>query len=136
LASNIGIHFFDLLMWLFGKAACCEVHLNDSRRMAGYLELEHADVRWFLSVDVADLPFPPQPGLKTTYRSIKVDGKELEFTDGFANLHTLVYEKTLAGGGFGIEDARPSIELVHRIRTTKPTDKSDNLHPFLLERRS
>jgi UDP-N-acetyl-2-amino-2-deoxyglucuronate dehydrogenase len=74
--------------------------------------------------------------LKTTYRSIKVDGKELEFTDGFANLHTLVYEKTLAGGGFGIEDARPSIELVHRIRTTKPTDKSDNLHPFLLERRS
>jgi UDP-N-acetyl-2-amino-2-deoxyglucuronate dehydrogenase len=135
LATNIGIHFFDLLMWLFGKAVRCKVHLNDSKKMAGFLELKQADVRWFLSVDMADLPFPPQPGLKTTYRSIMVNGEELEFTDGFADLHTRVYEKTLAGEGFGIEDARPSIELVHKIRTTKLTDPPSFPHPFLVERR-
>ena len=116
-ATNIGIHFFDLLLWLFGDVQRCEVHVREKRRMAGILELQNADVRWFLSVEAADLPFSAAPGAKTTYRSITVDGTELEFTESFSDLHTAVYRDILAGGGHGIEDARPSIELVHAIRT-------------------
>jgi UDP-N-acetyl-2-amino-2-deoxyglucuronate dehydrogenase len=89
--------------------------------MSGTLELERANVRWFLSVNASDLPEPPQPGGKMTFRSITVDGKEIEFTEGFNDLHTRVYERTLAGDGFGIEEARPSIELVYRIRTAPLT---------------
>jgi UDP-N-acetyl-2-amino-2-deoxyglucuronate dehydrogenase len=135
LAANIGIHFFDLLMWLFGKSIHSEVHLKEKKRMAGFLELEHADVRWFLSVDTSDLPFPAQPGIKTTYRSIKLDGTELDFTEGFTDLHTRVYEKILSGQGFGIEDARSSIELVYRIRSATPENTPSHPHPFLTERR-
>ena len=134
LVTNIGIHFFDLLIWLFGAAVACEVHVRDARRIGGFLQLERARVRWFLSADSADLPFAPEPGVKTTFRSITVDGHEVEFSDGFTDLHTRVYEEILAGGGFGIDDARPSIELVHRIRST-PVDASpapDTLHPWLL----
>jgi UDP-N-acetyl-2-amino-2-deoxyglucuronate dehydrogenase len=114
--TNIGIHFFDLLMWLFGSVEKSEVHERDDVRAAGILELQRADVRWFLSVDPADLPFEVKPGGKTTHRSIEVNGSEIEFTDGFADLHTELYRRTLDGRGFGIDDARPSIELVHRIR--------------------
>jgi UDP-N-acetyl-2-amino-2-deoxyglucuronate dehydrogenase len=135
LAANIGIHFFDLLMWLFGKANRCEVHLNNRHKMAGFLELDQADVRWFLSLDIADLHFTAKPGGKTTYRSIMVDGKEIEFTDGFTDLHTRLYEKTLAGHGFGIEDSRPSIELVYKIRTAKLIEKPCYPHPLLLNGR-
>jgi UDP-N-acetyl-2-amino-2-deoxyglucuronate dehydrogenase len=117
LATNIGIHFFDLLMWLFGSVSRNEVHLREPKRMAGSMELEKADVSWFLSVDPADLPFDAQPGTRTTYRSITVDGSEIEFTEGFTDLHTRVYQRTLEGQGFRIADARPSIELVHQIRT-------------------
>lgn len=117
LATNIGIHFFDLLMWLFGPVSRNEVHLREPKRMSGSLELERADVTWFLSVDPADLPFDAQPGTRTTYRSITVDGSEIEFTEGFTDLHTRVYQRTLEGRGFRIGDARSSIELVHRIRT-------------------
>lgn len=117
IAANIGIHFFDLLLWLFGSAESSTVHLSEPRRMAGTLELEYANVRWFLSVEAGDLPFEAVPGVRTTYRSITVDGEELEFTEGFTDLHTRVYERTLSGEGFGIDDARPSIELVHQIRT-------------------
>lgn len=117
LATNIGIHFFDLLMWLFGSASRSDVHLREAKRMSGSMELERADVSWFLSVDPADLPFDAQPGTRTTFRSITVDGGEIEFTEGFTDLHTRVYQKTLEGQGFRIADARPSIELVHRIRT-------------------
>lgn len=130
-ATNIGIHFFDLLLWLFGKVGSSEVHLKDPMRMAGSLELERANVRWFLSVDTRDLPFSAQPGQGSTFRSIKVDGDNVEFTEGFADLHTLVYERTLAGQGFGIADARPSIELVHAIRTVPLTVHPNNPHPFL-----
>lgn len=130
-ATNIGIHFFDLLLWLFGKVRSSEVHLKDPMRMAGSLELERANVRWFLSVDTRDLPFSAQPGQGSTFRSIKVDGDNVEFTEGFADLHTLVYERTLAGQGFGIADARPSIELVHAIRTVPLTVHPNNPHPFL-----
>ena len=130
-ATNIGIHFFDLLLWLFGSVGECRVHHADSRRMAGFLELERARVRWFLSVDAADLPFSASPGGPMTYRSITIDGEEIEFTEGFTGLHTRVYEKMLAGEGFGIEDARPSIDLGHRIRTSELSAKDDTVHPFL-----
>lgn len=117
-ATNIGIHFFDLLMWLFGPVESQEVHLRDARRLGGALELERARVRWFLSIDRSDLSFAPQPGQRSTYRSITVDGAEVEFTEGFTDLHAKVYERTLSGEGFGISDARSSITLVHQIRST------------------
>jgi UDP-N-acetyl-2-amino-2-deoxyglucuronate dehydrogenase len=119
IALNIGVHFFDLLLWLFGPTADLQVHHSDPQRMAGYLELEHARVRWFLSIDPADLPFPVEPGARSTFRSITVDGEEIEFTEGFTGLHTKVYEETLAGRGFRIADARPAIDLVYRIRTAE-----------------
>jgi UDP-N-acetyl-2-amino-2-deoxyglucuronate dehydrogenase len=130
IATNIGVHFFDLLMWLFGDVRRVEVHLRENGRMAGFLELDHADVRWFLSVNHRDLPFSAEAGKRTTYRSITVEGKELEFTEGFTDLHTRVYEHTMAGQGFTIADARPSIELVHRIRTT-PASGGEAQHPML-----
>lgn len=118
ITMNIGIHLFDLVLWLFGPVQQSEVHLRDASRAAGFLELQHANVRWFLSLDAADLPPMSGPTASATHRSLTVDGQELEFTDGFTDLHTRVYERTLAGSGFGIEDARPSIELVSRIRTS------------------
>ncbi len=133
-ATNIGIHFFDMLLWIFGRAQRCEVHLADERRMAGYLELERARVRWLLSVDRADLPSQAAAQGQRTYRSIAVDGREVEFSRGFTDLHTEVYEQTLAGQGFGIEDARPSIELVHTLRTAPVTLVSGHAHPRLLAR--
>lgn len=116
-ATNIGIHLFDLLLWLFGEAGEVKVYQADAQRMAGFIEMEFARVRWSLSVDHHDLPFPAQPGQKSTYRSITVDGQEIEFSEGFSDLHTRVYAETLAGNGFSIADARPSITLTHRIRT-------------------
>lgn len=131
-ATNIGIHFFDLLLWLFGDVGECRIHYSDARRMAGFLELERARVSWFLSVDATDLPFGANPGGRATYRSITIDGEEIEFTDGFTDLHTRVYEKTLAGEGFGIEDARPAIELGHLIRTKQVSSKDASVHPLLV----
>ncbi len=130
-ATNIGIHFFDLLMWLFGEAGECRVHHSDSERMAGFIELEHAKVRWFLSVNAGDLPFAVQPGKKSTYRSITVDGQEVEFSEGFTDLHTRIYEETLAGRGFGIQDARPSIELTTKIRSSNISTVDELAHPLL-----
>lgn len=134
-AMNIGIHFFDMLLWLFGGVRRCEVHLSEKRRMSGFLELQNADVRWFLSVEPADLPFSAVPGERTTFRSITVDGAELEFTESFGNLHTAVYREVLGGGGFGIADARPSIELVHAIRGSAAKRNEETMHPFLAEAR-
>lgn len=130
-ATNIGIHFFDLLMWLFGSASGIKVYHADDQRMAGFIELERARVRWFLSVDKSDLPEQAKSANKTTYRSITVDGKEIEFSEGFTDLHTKVYEKTLAGRGFGIRDARPSIELTYKIRTAEISPKDGMAHPLL-----
>lgn len=130
-ATNIGIHFFDLLLWLFGGVGDVRLFHHDDKRMSGFIELEHARVRWFLSVDAADLPYDPQPGKKSTYRSITVDGQEIEFSEGFTDLHTRVYEQILAGNGFGIPDARPSIELTHRIRTSALMTAGDLAHPLL-----
>jgi UDP-N-acetyl-2-amino-2-deoxyglucuronate dehydrogenase len=133
IVTNIGIHLFDLLLWLFGPVVACEVHLRNPRRMAGYLELERARIRWFLSTDAADLPFAPEPGVKTTFRSITVDGDEVEFSDGFTGLHTRVYEEVLAGRGFGIDEGRPAIELSHRIRTTPAETAPSHVHPALAQ---
>ncbi len=131
IALNIGIHFFDLLLWLFGPASELRVYHADAQRMAGFLELANARVRWFLSIDGNDLPFRVEPGLRTTYRSITVDDREIEFTEGFAGLHTRVYEGVLAGQGFGIADVRPSIDLVYRIRTAPLSPSDDFTHPML-----
>jgi UDP-N-acetyl-2-amino-2-deoxyglucuronate dehydrogenase len=99
--------------------------------MAGFLEMPRARVRWFLSTNPADLPFPVQAGVRTTYRSITVDEEEIEFTGGFADLHTRVYAETLAGRGFGLQEARPSIELVHRLRRAEISPKDGMQHDFL-----
>jgi UDP-N-acetyl-2-amino-2-deoxyglucuronate dehydrogenase len=130
LATNIGIHFFDLLIWLFGPVQHSEVHLNDPYKTTGFLELERATVQWFLSMDRNDLPVQASEKNKTTFRSITIDEKEVEFSEGFTDLHTKVYEETLAGRGFGIEDVRPSIELAHDIRVAVPTGINSNSHPI------
>lgn len=130
-AANVGVHFFDLLIWLFGPAHDTKVHLADAARMSGFIELERARVRWFLSVDHNDLPETAKQANKTTFRSITVDGQEIEFSEGFTDLHTLVYQHTLAGNGFGIEDVRPSIELTHRIRHAQVSTLDALAHPFL-----
>lgn len=132
-ATNIGIHFFDMLIWLFGSVGDVKLYHSDDKRMSGYIELENAHVRWFLSVDVNDLPESAKANGKTTYRSITVDGEEIEFSGGFTDLHTRVYEETLAGRGFGIQDARPSIVLTHRIRTSEVSKIDDMAHPKLSE---
>ncbi|UCG60692.1 MAG: Gfo/Idh/MocA family oxidoreductase [Candidatus Zixiibacteriota bacterium] len=131
LATNIGIHFFDLLMWLFGPVQTSEVHLANSMKTGGYLELQNARVRWFLSIDKNDLPPEAAEKGQRTYRSITIDRQELEFSEGFTDLHTIVYRETLAGRGFGLDDARPSIELVHDIRNARVTAPGDNVHPAL-----
>lgn len=118
LATNIGVHFFDLLLWLFGAAQESAVTLSESKKMAGNLELKNANVKWFLSINRGDLPPEAIEKEMSTYRSITVDGKEIEFTDGFTDLHTKVYEETLNGRGFGITDVRPSITLVQNIRSS------------------
>ena len=129
--TNIGIHFFDMLVWMFGSVEQAHVHLNEPRRMAGFMELENARVRWFLSVDIKDLPQAVSPGGKTTFRSITVDGTEVEFSEGFTDLHTRVYERTLAGNGFGIAAARPAIQLVHTMRHAALSPMTNDVHPFL-----
>lgn len=129
-STNIGIHFFDLLIWLFGGVEKTEVHVSESERMGGFIALDNADVEWFLSLKKDDLPHGRAEN-QSTYRSITVDGEEIEFSGGFTNLHTKVYEETLAGEGFTIEDARPSIQLVHDIRNSKPRTPSESFHPFL-----
>ena len=131
IATNIGIHLFDLLLWLFGPVQKNEVHVMERERAGGFLALERAEIVWFLSIDMKDLPFEPRPGELTTFRSILVDGQELEFTKGFTDLHTRVYEETLAGRGFGIADARRSIELVHQIRHAPIGRGEGPRHPSL-----
>ena len=114
--TNIGIHFFDMLIWLFGKVKDYNVLLKQPGKMKGELKLENANVNWFLSIDKNDLPQSAKNVGQPTYRSITIDGEEIEFSGGFTDLHTKVYQETLAGRGFTIEDARPAIELAHGIR--------------------
>lgn len=117
IATNIGIHFFDLLIWLFGKPKNQIVLINEKDKMKGEIQLERADVSWYLSIDKNDLASELIKNGKTTYRSIKIDDKEIEFTEGFTELHTEVYKRTLSGQGFTISDARASIEFVQQLRS-------------------
>lgn len=135
LVANIGIHFFDMLIWLFGPPERAVVHLRDPRCAAGCLDLERARIRWFLSVSAADLPATAVEKGAAAYRSLTIDGEEVDFSSGFADLHTLVYRDILSGGGFGTEDARPSIEAVHMIRESAvgPPDHHE-AHPYLIDR--
>jgi UDP-N-acetyl-2-amino-2-deoxyglucuronate dehydrogenase len=118
IGTNIGVHLFDLLIWLFGKPGHSVVTVKEPSGMGGELELEHADVKWFLSTNPADLPAPAREKGSSTYRLITIDGEPVEFSEGFADLHTEVYRRTLAGEGFGIEEARASIDLVSSIRSS------------------
>ena len=116
IATNIGIHFFDMLLWIFGKAIESRVDNIDDDQASGVLRLEKANVRWFLSINADHLPDQIRTSGKRTYRSLKIGGKEFEFSEGFADLHTSSYKEILQGRGFGIEDARPSIEVTHLLR--------------------
>lgn len=130
-ATNIGIHFFDMLSWIFGELTDNHVFYSDAKKMGGYLEFEHARVRWFLSLDRNDLPKENLADNKP-YRCITIDGEELEFSSGFTDLHTTTYQHILNGDGFGIKDALPSIQIVHDIRT-QPISiaETELLHPHL-----
>lgn len=129
IATNIGVHFFDMLSFLFGARQDSLVHLKEATKASGYLEYEHARVRWFLSLDVNDVPASARDQGQRTYRSITVDGDELEFSGGFTDLHTRSYEEILAGRGFGLEENRSAIEAVADIRNAQITN-SGEIHPF------
>lgn len=129
-AMNIGIHFFDFLTWLYGKTQRSFLHLNQPSRMSGVLELDYARVRWFLSVDADDLPAEVIAKGGHAYRSITVDGTEIDLSTGFTDLHTEVYRDILGGGGFGIEDAQPAIDLVYQIRTSTVVSPNGVAHPM------
>ncbi|MCP3019493.1 Gfo/Idh/MocA family protein [Cupriavidus basilensis] len=130
-ATNIGVHFFDMLHFIFGKLQRNVVHYSGESKAAGYLEYEHARVRWFLSIDATDLPESVE-GKKSTYRSITVDGEEIEFSEGFTDLHTVSYQEILAGRGYGLEDARHCVETVSKIRAVTPVlPQNGEGHSFL-----
>lgn len=130
-ATNIGVHFYDMLHFIFGKLQRNVVHFASDYKAAGYLEYEKARVRWFLSIDANDLPDSVK-GKKPTYRSITVDGDEMEFSEGFTDLHTTSYREILAGRGYGIEDARHCVETVNTIRSsTIVAPQRNEGHPFL-----
>ena len=132
LATNIGVHFFDMLQYIFGEVKSNIIHHRDNHVVAGYLELKRARVRWFLSVDSAYLPQYIKEKGQTTYRSIQIGGEELEFTNGFTDLHTISYQHILSGNGFGLETAKPCIEMVYEIRNASISQAAkDCKHPFL-----
>ncbi len=130
IATNIGVHFFDMLAWIFGNVKENVVQVLQEDKAAGYLVLERARVRWFLSIDYNDIPQDVKEKGQRTYRSITVDGEELEFSGGFTDLHTTTYEQILKGNGFGLEDARTSIEMVYTIRNSVPAGLKGEYHPF------
>jgi len=130
IATNIGVHFFDMLTWIFGNVQQNIVHLSSNNKAAGFLELEKARVRWFLSVDRNDLPEEIAAKGQFTYRSIEVDGNEFEFSGGFTDLHTLSYQHILDGKGFGLECAMPSISIVHDIRNMDAMGLKGDFHPM------
>ncbi len=131
LAMNIGIHFFDLLLWIFGSMQRSVVHCSTQSKMSGTLDLEWAQVSWFLSVDERDLPAEARSKGQHAYRSIKMDDEEVDLSEGFSDLHTEVYRDILDGRGFGIQDARPSIDLVYNIRNSREDPHNGSAHPFL-----
>ena len=131
IATNIGVHFYDMLGWVFGDLIKNEAHLKQADTNAGYLEFKHAKVRWFLSVNFDHIPEAVKAQGQRTYRSITVDGKEIEFSGGFTDLHTASYQHILDGHGFGLEEARPSIEIVSSIRSQDIVVNKSDVHPFV-----
>ena len=129
--TNIGIHFFDMLQWIFGNVQENIVHVSQPTRAAGFLELERARIRWFLSLDRNDLLAVARKDNKTTYRSITVNGEEVEFSEGFTDLHTDSYREILKGNGFGLDDAKPSTEIAYIIRNANPVGIKGEYHPSL-----
>lgn len=132
IATNIGVHFFDMLHFVYGDLLENIVHLNTPTKAAGYLEFARARVRWFLSLDVNDVPAAERMQGKRTYRALIADGDSIEFSDGFTELHTRIYEEIIAGRGFGVEENRGAISAVAHIRNAPISRKSDLSHPFLV----
>lgn len=131
IGTNIGVHFFDMLSWIFGEVKENNVHMLTENRASGFLELKKARVRWFLSLNCEDIPANYRKKGKTTFRSLSIDGEEFEFSDGFTDLHTISYKQILDGKGYGLKDARSSINIVYNIRNSSPLGLKGNYHPFL-----
>lgn len=131
IAANIGIHFFDLLIWIFGEVKQSIVHLNEEGKAAGFLQLQNARVRWFLSLDYDDIPEIAKKRGMRTYRSITVNGEEIEFSHGFTDLHTMSYQQIMFGEGNGIDEAAKSILLTHEINNGSQIPLIGDYHPFL-----
>ncbi len=132
IATNIGVHFFDMLCWIFGDVQKNIVHIHEHDRASGFMVFKKARVRWFLSINYDLIPEKIKELGQRTYRSIKIEGKEFEFSKGFTDLHTFSYQNILEGKGFGIEESRKSIEIVHEIRNQKPIGLKGDYHPFAL----
>jgi len=130
IATNIGVHFFDMLTWIFGNVNKNITHIAEYNKASGYLELERARVRWLLSIDYKDLPEFVRKENKRTFRSITIDNEEIEFSDGFGDLHTQLYQNILDGKGFGLHEAKSSIETVYNIRNSKAIGCKGNYHPL------
>lgn len=130
-ATNIGVHFYDMLHFLFGELQDNKVHLRDDTKSAGYLEYQHARVRWFLSCDYGDIPDKVRETGQRTFRSITLDGDEIEFSGGFTDLHTRSYKEIISGRGFGLEENRVAIETVADIRNAELAPLAEDYHPFL-----
>jgi UDP-N-acetyl-2-amino-2-deoxyglucuronate dehydrogenase len=130
-ATNIGVHFFDILQWIFGEVKCNVVHLNEPQRAAGFLELEHARVRWFLSIKRDDLPQEPESGKPSAYRSMTINDEEIDFSCGLTDLHTKSYQEILNGRGFALQDTKPSVEIISTIRRAKTIGLKGDYHPLL-----
>jgi len=133
IATNIGVHFFDMLTWIFGDVEQNIVHILEPKRASGFLLLKRARVRWYLSVDYDAIPEDVKAKGARTFRSITVDGDEFEFSEGFTDLHTVSYKHILEGKGFGVEESRKSIETVYQIRHAKPVGLVGDYHPFALK---
>jgi UDP-N-acetyl-2-amino-2-deoxyglucuronate dehydrogenase len=132
-ATNIGVHFFDILSWIFGGVERNIVHVNDPKRAAGFMQFKRARVRWFLSVDVHDLPPEVRAKNQRTYRSIIMDGHTIEFSDGFTDLHTRCYEAILQHRHLGLDEARSAIEIIFAVRNAEPIGLRGDYHPFCKE---
>lgn len=130
IATNIGVHFFDILSWIFGDVKSNKVHVREHDRASGFLELHRANVRWFLSINEETLPQSIIDQGQRTYRSIKIEGKELEFSGGFSDLHTTAYRSILEGKGYGIDETRQAIQIVHDIRHQEPHGLTGDYHPL------
>ena len=133
-ATNIGVHFFDMLGWIFGKVQSSRLYIKEKRRVSGFLEFEKANVSWYLSLESDDLPQSAIKEGKQTFRSLKLDGEEFQFSEGFTDLHTKVYQSILNGKGFGLDDARQSIEIVHGIRNKEISALLNNPHHYLVKK--